>query len=58
MPRGRRGKDGVMSAEASLREYIEDMATSSPESQQHRIGEGAHASLDCLFAWFDQGCDE
>jgi hypothetical protein len=50
MPRGRRGKDGVMSAEASLREYIEDMATSSPESQQHRIGEGAHASLVCLIA--------
>ncbi|ELR13686.1 uncharacterized protein ACA1_332500 [Acanthamoeba castellanii str. Neff] len=39
MPRGRKGKGDVMSAEASLREYLEDNVATPPETQQHRIRE-------------------
>jgi hypothetical protein len=33
-----------MSAEASLREYLEDNVATPPETQQHRIREGEAAA--------------
>ena len=49
MPRGRKGKGGVMSAEASLREYLEGNVAAPPETQQHRIREGEAAYLIILY---------